>query len=102
MRQKNLEYFNVQKISCYFVGLHGPVAKDCHGLRNLQKNWFLPVPFTCILPGKNYRYIHRFNLSMHVYTLHYRKWFTKVSEHQIILYLFTKVCVAELIQSKRK
>ena len=33
---------------------------------------------------------------------HYRKWFTKVSEHQIILYLFTKVCVAELIQSKRK
>ena len=70
MRQKNLEYFNVQKISCYFVGLHGPVAKDCHGLRNLQKNWFLPVPFTCILPGKNYRYIHRFNLSMHVYTLY--------------------------------
>ena len=35
-------------------------------------------------------------------TTHYRKWFTKVSEHQIILYLFTKVCVAELIQSKRK
>ena len=33
---------------------------------------------------------------------HYRKWFTKVFEHHITLYLLTNVCVAKLIQSKRK
>ena len=34
--------------------------------------------------------------------LHYRKWFTKLFEHHITLYLLTNVCIAELIQSKRK
>ena len=52
MRQKNLEYFNVQKISCYFVGLHGPVAKDCHGLRNLQKNGSYQSPSPAYSPAR--------------------------------------------------